>query len=168
MNDELGSRRAGRWVVLAAFAWVAVVPAAWADGSRLGPRQPLPVYQAECADCHLAYPPGLLPAVSWERIMAGLGSHYGVDASIDADALARIGTWLQANAGTYKRVGETPQDNRITRSAWFIRKHRKVDPRAWLHDAVRSAAHCAACHAGAERGDFNDDDVQMPPGLLTR
>ena len=28
-----------------------------------------PVYVEECGSCHMAYPPGLLPALSWQKIM---------------------------------------------------------------------------------------------------
>ncbi len=27
---------------------------------------------------------------------------------------------------------------------------------------------CAACHTGADRGQFNEDDLRMPPGLSAR
>ncbi len=33
-------------------------------------------YQQECAGCHMAYPPGMLPPASWQRIMGSLDKHY--------------------------------------------------------------------------------------------
>jgi hypothetical protein len=56
---------------------------AYADGTRM-PAKVLPSYTAECAACHTAYPAGMLPAQSWQRIMKGLDQHYGSDASLDA------------------------------------------------------------------------------------
>jgi hypothetical protein len=126
------------------------------------------VYAKECGACHLAYPPGTLPAASWRRIVDGLERHYGTDASLDDASTARIDEWLQRNAGTWKRVREAPPQDRITRSAWFERKHRKVDAAVWRHASVRSAANCGACHAGAERGHFDDDDLRVPLGLPAR
>ena len=142
----------------------------WADSKRLQPAVVLPAYQAECAACHLAYPPGFLPAASWSRMMTQLDRHYGSDASLDAATVNQISQWLQTHAGTYKRVtAEPPPDDRITRSAWFERKHRKIDsPQVWKHASVKSAANCAACHTGADRGRFNDDDLTFPKGLPER
>ncbi len=90
--------------------------AAHADGSRM-PAKILPSYTAECAACHTAYPPGMLPARSWQRTMKGLDHHYGSDASLDAKTVTEIGQWLQTHAGTYKRVAEEPPQDRLTRSA---------------------------------------------------
>lgn len=140
---------------------------AHADG-RLMPAQVPASYTQECAACHTAYPPGLLPAPSWRRLMTELDHHYGSDASLDASTLRQIDTWLQAHAGSYKRVsGEPPQD-RITRSAWFERKHRRIDASVWQLPSVRGAAQCAACHVGAERGRFDDDALRQPAGLSAR
>jgi hypothetical protein len=139
--------------------------AALADGGRAMPRNVPPAYTQECASCHLAYPPGLLPARSWQRLMDGLERHYGSDASLDAATRQPIDAWLQANAGTYKRVTEEPPQDRITRAAWFARKHRQIDPAVWQLASVRSAAQCAACHTDAERGRFDDDALRLPAGL---
>jgi len=48
------------------------------------------VYQQECAACHLAYPPGLLPAASWQRPMGNLPKHFGTEASLDATTLQTL------------------------------------------------------------------------------
>ncbi len=152
-----------RSCMVAMLAATALAPAL-ADGN-LQPRQALPIYKQECAACHLAYPPGLLPARSWTQIMSGLDKHYGSDASLDPTAVQQISRWLQTEAGTYKRVAEAPAENRITRSAWFVSKHRKLDPQVWKHASVKSAANCAACHTGADKGDFDDDGVTLPSGL---
>lgn len=122
----------------------------------------LPQYKQECAACHLAYPPGMLPAASWKRVMAKLPKHYGTDASLDPATVKALGTWLGANAGTYKRVSEEPQQDRITTSAWFERKHREVAPDIWKRAAVGSRANCAACHTRADKGDFDEDNIRIP------
>ena len=122
----------------------------------------LPKYQQECAACHLAYPPGMLPAASWKRVMTGLPRHYGTDASLDPATVKELSTWLGANAGTYKRVSEEPPQDRITTSSWFERKHREVAPQVWKRAAIGSRANCAACHTGAAKGDFEDDNIRIP------
>lgn len=152
------------------LAWLLAwgLPSAHADGGRMMPRDAPPAYQQECAACHTAYPPGMLPAASWRSIMKGLGKHYGSDASLDAATVAQLNTWLQAHAGTYKRVAEVPPQDRITRSAWFERKHREVHPSVWKLPSVKSPANCAACHTGADRGVFDDDQLRWPAGMDAR
>ena len=129
-------------------------------------------YSQECAACHTAYPPGMLPAASWSRIMKGLDKHYGTDASLDPATVKQLSAWLQTNAGTYKKVrqqpGATPPEDRITRSEWFLREHRKLDPSVWSHLSVKSASNCAACHASADRGNFDEDNLHFPVGLDQR
>lgn len=154
----------------AALALLAALPlaAAWADDGRTMPRPVPPAYAQECGACHTAYPPGALPARSWQRVMAGLDRHYGTDASLDAATARELAAWLQAHAGTWKRVAEEPPEDRITQSAWFTRKHRKVDPAVWKLPSVKTAAQCAACHGGADRGRYDDDELRMPAGLTLR
>ncbi len=142
---------------------------AQADSGSAMPRQILPAYQQECAACHLAYPPGMLPQASWRRIMTQLDQHYGTDASLDEASVKQIAQWLNTHAGTYKRTGtQAPPQDRITRSAWFERKHRQLDAAVWKHASVKSAANCAACHTGAERGNYSDDNLRFPTGLDAR
>jgi mono/diheme cytochrome c family protein len=148
-------------VLFALLAAIGISHTALADGDkRMVPL--LPKYQQECAACHVAYPPGMLPAASWTRLMANLPKHYGTDASLDPATLKEIGTWLNAKAGTYKRVREAPPQDRITRSAWFIREHDEVSAATWKLPAVKSAANCAACHPQADKGDFNERYVRIP------
>ena len=148
---------------LALLAGILLVASAQAD-SRLTTVTPLPKYGQECAACHVAYPPGFLPAASWQRLMGGLATHYGTDASLDAASQREISAWLVANAGTYKRVSEEPPQDRITRSAWFLRKHRdgEVPANVWKRASVGSPSNCAACHSGAAQGDFSERNIRIP------
>jgi len=138
---------------------------ATAQADSVGARvTPLPLYQQECAACHMAYPPGLLPAASWQHLMGSLNKHYGTDASLDATGTRDITGWLKANAGTYKRVSEEPPQDRITQSTWFLRKHRdgEVPVGVWKRASVGSPSNCVACHAQAAQGNFNEHDVKIP------
>lgn len=125
----------------------------------------LPVYQQECAACHLAYPPGLLPAASWRRLMGKLPRHFGTDASVDAATLKQLSSWLEANAGSYKKVARDPTpppQDRITKAAWFVREHDEVPAATWARPAIKSAANCAACHTRADQGEFREPDIRSP------
>jgi hypothetical protein len=132
------------------------------DGSRLAAVTLLPRYMTECAACHLAYPPGLLPAAAWQRVMSNLPRHYGTDASLDSAAVKELSTWLSANAATSRGLRDAPPADRITRSAWFIRQHDEVPAATWKRPAIKSASNCTACHTGADQGDFNERNVRIP------
>jgi hypothetical protein len=148
------------WVLVAAFG---LVHTAHADDRHRGPRlASLPQYAQECGACHVAFPPGMLPADSWQRLMANLPRHFGTDASLDAATVKDLSGWLSANAGTYKRAREAPPEDRITKSAWFTRQHDEVPAAAWKRPAVKSPANCTACHAQADQGDFNEHTVRIP------
>ncbi len=163
----IAARHQARALAAACCALLPLLPIlplpAMADGGTRASRVPLlPAYSQECASCHNPFPPGMLPAASWQRLMAGLSKHYGTDASLDPATTQALTTWLVANAGTWKRVGEVPPEDRITRSAWFIRKHHEVSPATWKLPAVKRAANCSACHPKSEQGDFNEHDIRIP------
>jgi mono/diheme cytochrome c family protein len=149
------------WVL---FALLGASQAVRAGGDQREPGVTalLPKYKQECAACHVAFPPGMLPAESWRRLMNNLPRHHGTDASLDATTVNELTTWLSANAGSYRRLRETPPDDRITKSAWFIRKHDEVPAAVWKRPAVKSAANCTACHTQADQGNFNEHTVRIP------
>ena len=149
---------------LAAFGLLSLATLAHADEGGQRNRVPLlPLYQQECSACHVAYPPGLLPAASWKRLAGDLRHHFGTDATLDAPTLTTLSTWLQANAASGRRASDTPPpQDRITRSAWFVREHDEVAAEVWKRAAVRSAANCAACHTGADQGDFSENRIHIP------
>jgi Dihaem cytochrome c len=146
------------------LALLTLVPALWSTAARADEHGTgaTPLYTQECAACHLAYPPGMLPASSWQRLTGKLTQHFGVDASLDAATLAKLTPWLVANAGTVRRIAENPPEDRISRSPWFVRKHHEVATDTWKRASIKSASNCAACHHGADQGDFDEDKVRIP------
>ncbi len=130
------------------------------SGAAAGLR--LPAYQAECAACHIAYPPGLLGAKSWQHIMGDLSKHFGVDASLDVGSTKAISAWLVEHAGAGRRFNDTSPDNRITKSQWFVRQHDEVSASVFKRVAVGSASNCAACHKRAADGNFSEHEVRIP------
>jgi mono/diheme cytochrome c family protein len=144
--------------VLAVFMLVAHEAAA--DDRNLAATNP--TYKAECGSCHVAYPPALLPAGSWQRILDGLDKHFGTDASVDAKSLAELRAFLDSNAARGRRASVGTPGLRITETDWFRREHRKVPEATWQGAAVKSPANCAACHTGAENGDYSERDIRVP------
>jgi hypothetical protein len=121
---------------------IAALPAS-ADKLRL-PADP--AYKAECGSCHVPYPPKLLPASSWEQLMARLDKHFGSDASLEPKLHAEIGRYLAAHAG--RRAAPPGAEPRITQTRWFLKEHRKEIP------AGGNPADCASCHKGADNGIY--------------
>lgn len=126
-----------------------------------------PAWQEECGSCHVAYPPRFLPAESWRRVMAGLGDHFGSDASLDPARAAGITAFLTANArkpkaGTATDPATAPL--RITQTRWFLGEHDEVRAATWRDPAVGSPANCGACHGNAERGSFREGEIKVPKG----
>jgi len=122
----------------------------------------LPVYLQECGACHAPFPPGLLPAEAWQRLMNDLPRHYGSDASVDAATRKALSGWLTTNAGSGKRARTAPPEDRITRSDWFVREHREVPAAAWKRASIRSAANCGACHERAAQGLYDEHSIRIP------
>lgn len=119
-------------------------------------------YQAECASCHMAYPPGLMGQKNWQDIMSSLNKHFGTDASLDVETESEITSWLLKNAATRKKYSAFAPENRVTKTGWFIRKHDEVRVDVWKRAGIKSPANCSACHADAVKGDFDEDRVRIP------
>lgn len=147
--------------LMAALLACCIAQTALADDNKLN-MSLLTTYKTECSACHVAYPPGLLPAPSWGRLMRNLPHHFGVDASLDAVAQGSILSWLEAHAGANREVRDGPPEDRITRSVWFVRQHREIAQATWKRSAIKSVSNCQACHARADHGDFDEDTVRIP------
>lgn len=117
-------------------------------------------YETECGSCHLAYPPSLLPAASWQTLLSNLDQHFGQNAEVDAATARELNTFLSTWAAP--RGAGTPPPLRITELAWWRHQHGEVSPQIWKRQAVGSKANCNACHLNANQGDFNEHRVQIP------
>lgn len=123
-----------------------------------------PVVQKECGACHMAFQPAFLPAESWQAMMGDLSNHFGEDAWLPPETAAHIERWMVTHAAPMRRSasasvatgGQPPL--RITELRWWRHEHldeREVSPAMW--DKAGSRANCQACHAGAGRGNYDDD-----------
>ncbi len=156
-----------QWGLLAALAGgLSLAALAKYNGEERGrpllPAQVNAKWQSECGGCHLAFPPGLLPAASWQKVMAALVQHFGTDASVSAQDAVEIGNFLAHNASNRWTAASAPL--RITDTLWFRSKHNshEITPAVWQRAAVKSPANCSACHSAAAQGDFNEHAVKIP------
>lgn len=149
---------------------VALAPAglfdqrARADEMRMAAADP--TFKKECGACHMPFQPGFLPKRSWEAVMGGLKDHFGENAELDAATTEAITQYLVANAADardpapriLRGVDAKATPLRITETPWWRREHEKeVRPEAFLNPKVGSKANCVACHAGADKGVYEDD-----------
>lgn len=142
-----------RMISFALLALAVASPALAGGHDRLGAVKD-PLVQKECGQCHMVFQPGLLPAASWEKMMANLSNHFGDDASLSPEKTAAIRSYLVANAGRV-RHGDVPA--RITEARWFVHEHNFAD-KVWKRPEVMTKSNCAACHRGAEQGLYEEED----------
>jgi hypothetical protein len=141
--------------------------------------QAFQTYLTECGDCHIAYPPNMLPKASWQRMMANLDEHFGDNAELDAAKTAEISAFLERHAdGRMKgskgskgsrKFGDMRRDSsknaslRITETAWFRAKHHEIPKRIVQNNPeILSFSRCDACHTNAAKGSYNEHDIRIP------
>ncbi len=131
-----------------------------------------PLYKEECGGCHMAYPPGLLPASSWGQVMNGLEDHFGDNAELDAETQQSVSEFLNANSAdhsSYRRsikfsrsINPDKPPLRISETPYFKHEHDEIPARMVAGNSkVKSFSQCNACHRQAERGSFNEDDINI-------
>ena len=142
--------------------------------AHAGPEAPAgtaETYAKECGACHHAYYPGLLPARSWEKLLADPRDHFGEQLPLASQALAQVRAYLAATAADVagnKRSRKIMADlgsarpMRITDIGYLRAKHRKLPQEVWARPAVGGFNNCNACHKGASAGDFDDDSAVIP------
>ncbi|MCB1760380.1 MAG: cytochrome C [Gammaproteobacteria bacterium] len=129
-------------------------------------------YLELCGSCHFPYQPGLLPALSWERIMSAGQKHFGASVELNSTERSLITNYLLNNAAgrvddalanriMVAQRGAVPAS--ITGSRLFLDEHDKIAP-AMVKDnpGVRSLSECGACHTGAKAGDFSERQLVIP------
>lgn len=158
----MSGRRMRAAIACAAAAGFVASPGAIASGPKL-PAATNAAWKSECASCHVAYPPGLMPAASWRAVMARLDRHFGSDATIDAATAAAIEAFLVANAGRDRSPSPTAEPIlRITEMRWFVHEHDEIAPATFHSPEVKGAANCGACHTNADSGRFSEREVRIP------
>jgi hypothetical protein len=129
-------------------------------------------YIEECGACHVVYPPGLLPNVSWQKIMSDLSNHFEDNAELDQETALAISQYLAQHAlrkGRPSTMSEMlrniPDDPpiRITELPAFIAAHDDIAAEQ-QSDSSKGVylSRCEACHADAETGQFDEDSLLTP------
>jgi Dihaem cytochrome c len=142
-----------------------------------------PAYRKECGDCHFLYLPGMLPARSWQALMAKSDEHFG-ESLLLAPAVAReIEQYLVSNAADKSdylgagailyRLQDERTPLRITNLPVFRTRHfmaayvKNATPRVntsrpFPPEAVKVLMNCGDCHEKASTGSFAYNEIVIP------
>jgi hypothetical protein len=140
-------------------------------GEKCTKSLPNPIYRENCGACHLAYPPKLLPASSWKKIINRSADHFGEPLVINTKNKEIISRYLienSADRSSCKRAlkivkslqGESPV--RITEIPYIRDKHRKIPLKTLERKNIGSLSNCLACHKKADQDVFNKRDIKIP------
>jgi Dihaem cytochrome c len=105
------------------------------------------VYLENCATCHIAIPPAVLPDETWRQILQD-AQHYGqvIPPLVDPE---RFLVWDYLRTFSRPLAEEEATPYRITDSRYFKALH----PRVELPQPTQLSS-CIACHPGAEQFNF--------------
>ena len=131
------------------------------------------LYKTECGDCHMAYPPTMLPARSWRGMMSSLEEHFGDNAELDKETADQISAFLARNAAgigmgeygerSWRATRERNPPLRITLTDYFRGQHHEIPAKMVAGNPdVGSFSRCETCHRGADQGDFDEHGVRIP------
>jgi hypothetical protein len=116
-------------------------------------------YNEICGSCHFPYQPGLLPAVSWEKIMSDTDNHYAKKLKLSSVELNTMTRYLLDNSAG--RVNDEISNNilhtlkyepvviRITKIPYIVNKHSQLD-----EEKMKGLGQCDSCHQGAAQGKY--------------
>jgi cytochrome b/nitrate/TMAO reductase-like tetraheme cytochrome c subunit len=129
-------------------------------------------WRSECGSCHGVFYPALLPARSWQKMMAEQGQHFGTDLALDDATVKAVLAFMVDNAAEkhqveagYKIESSLAKDAtplRVTETPYWVKKHREIAASDWANPLVKSKSNCGACHVDADAGTFEDAAMHIP------
>jgi cytochrome b len=134
-------------------------------------KQEHPLFYEKCGDCHKIYPPYLLPEKSWQRVMGGLGNHFGeeiTEANITRSQRASILAFLRENAAEHSRreaaikVMDSLGDLRpkaITKTPYWRETHKDIPRSVFQEEKIKDRSNCIACHKDFDKGNLDDMNI---------
>ncbi len=153
-----------------AFGAAGVATLATLPGRGVPPAALDPVFAEQCGACHLAFPPSLAPAATWDGIMADLRHHFGADATLSSEQVAHIRAWLDANSAEHwdtlpshvLRARAADGSLRITDTPGWRRMHRHIPDAVFTAKPIYRRSNCAACHHDAATARFAPQSIAIP------
>ena len=117
-------------------------------------------YNDLCGSCHFPYQPGLLPGISWEKMMNNLDNHFGQTVKMTGVETRTMRRYLlDTSAGhvndeisnqILQSLKYNPIPVRITQTPFFAGKHHQFENKLKLKDMGQ----CDRCHQDAQQGFY--------------
>lgn len=130
------------------------------------------LWKEECDSCHQAFHPSLLPARSWQALMAQQDRHFDEDLALDAATVSGLLAFAVPHAADRgdteaawkinRSVKAETTPLRITETPYWVRKHSKIADTDWKNPTVKTKINCVACHLDAEAGTYEDAAMRIP------
>lgn len=129
-----------------------------------------PAWREECASCHFAYPPELLPTRSWSRLLDEQQQHFGEDLGLSAAATQALreaaagADQARRWAGLALRASVAANDapQRITETPMWRERHEAIDAAVFKAPTVAGRHNCEACHLDAASAIFSPRVIRIP------
>lgn len=125
-------------------------------------------YNDLCGSCHFAFQPGLLPGVSWEKVMSDLDNHFGQTVKMTDVEIRTIRRYLLDNSAGHvndeisnqilQSLKYNPVPVRITKIPFFVYKHDLLQKK----DNIQNIGQCDSCHQDAQQGYYNKHKIHIP------
>ena len=117
-------------------------------------------YNEICGSCHFSYQPGLLPGVSWQKIMSGTENHFGKSLKLSPVERRTMTRYLLDNSAGHvndevsNNILQTLKYNpliiRITNTPYFVSTHKSLN----YADNKQNIGQCDNCHQNATQGEY--------------
>ncbi|MCK5667204.1 MAG: hypothetical protein KAI17_27145 [Thiotrichaceae bacterium] len=122
-------------------------------------------YNDLCGHCHFPYQPGLLPGISWEKMMNNPDKHFSQSLEMTDVEIRTMRRYLLNNSAGHvndrisneilQSFSYEPIPIRITQTPFFLHKHQK-------QANIKNMGQCDSCHQDARQGAYHKDKISMP------
>lgn len=116
-------------------------------------------YTSLCGSCHFAYQPGLLPTVSWEKLISNTDTHFGLKLKLSSADLENLTRYLLGHSAGHandaisnnilQSITYSPILIQITRTPYFIATHKNIEQNKDIN-----IGQCDSCHKQASQGKY--------------
>lgn len=117
-------------------------------------------YNDLCGSCHFPYQPGLLPGISWGKMMNNLDEHFGQTIKMTDVETRTMRRYLLDNSAGHvndeisnqilQSLKYNPIPVRITQTPFFVSKHYQFENKVKL----KNMGQCDRCHQDAQQGFY--------------
>ena len=125
-------------------------------------------YNDLCGSCHFPYQPGLLPGISWEKMMNNLDEHFGQKVKMTDVETRTMRRYLLDNSAGHvndeisnqilQSLKYYPAPVRITQTPFFVDKHNQLKNKVKL----QNMGQCDLCHQDAQQGLYKKQKIYIP------